>query len=878
MVIISNVYNKERIALSKETPMMQQYNKIKEAHPDTILFFRLGDFYETFAEDAKNTARELEIALTARAGVPMAGMPYHAADTYIARLVEKGYKVAVCEQMEDPKLAKGLVKREVVRIITPGTVIDQQMLDEKKNNYLISLATEQTGFGMAIIDVSTGVFNVTAFNGETAIDDLKNEIARLHPKECILNSILADQPILQHFLSEQLKIIAYPYEDRAFEYKNAYNKLLEHFNVASLEGFGCQEITGGIKAAGALISYLEETQKVNLMHINRLTTYDTRKYMVLDAATHRNLELIQTLREGNKRGSLLWVLDKTVTAMGGRMLRQWVEQPLVEKKVIEQRLDVVDELVNDLFFRSDLRESLNEIYDLERLVSKIVYGTVNAKDMIALKTSLLKIPLVKELLNNAHSEMLIDLNKNLCSLNRLTDLLNDAIEDNPPFSLREGGIIKNGYHPEVDKLREARSKGKTWIASLETKEKERSGIRSLKVGFNKVFGYYIEVTKANLHLVPDDYQRKQTLANGERFITPQLKEYESLILGAEEKVIELEYQLFQKIRGTIIQFIESIQHDARIIAQLDTLTTFAEVAVEENYCKPVITDEDAIHIKEGRHPIVEKVLHGDSFVPNDVYLDENENRFLIITGPNMAGKSTYMRQVALIVLMAQIGSFVPALQAEIGIVDRIFTRVGASDDLVSGQSTFMVEMNEVSNILNHATSKSLIILDEIGRGTSTFDGLSIAWAVVEYINNPDIIGAKTLFATHYHELTVLEDHSPSIKNYSVAIKEKGEDIIFLRKIISGGADRSYGIQVARLAGLPKPVIERAKTILNHLESDQNGKENRTQLELPLFVSEEPSINDPSPILEELKSLNVMHMTPLQALNTLYELQEKAKKE
>ncbi len=875
--------------MSKLTPMMQQYLQIKREYTDAILFFRLGDFYEMFMEDAVLASKELEITLTGRDGgsedkVPMCGIPYHAADGYIAKLIEKGYKVAICEQVEDPKLAKGIVKREVVRVVSPGTVLAQNMLEEKSNNYLVCLALERDTVGLAVTDISTGLFQVTEINAQAGFAKLLDEIARLKPVELLLEQVLWENKTLRHSLSNEGKRLVSSYKQTAFHSKEAENCLCKHLKTQSLAGFGLKGKTAGIKAAGALLSFLQETQKQDLGHLTKIATYSTADFMLLDSATRRNLELTTTLRENSLRGSLLWVLDHTVTAMGARLLKHWVEQPLVNIQAIQERLEATDDLVQNHFLKEDLRTLCKEIYDLERLTGRVSFGSANARDFSALRQSLAVLPNIKLVLEKARSKELQSLCDSLDTLEDLHLLLEQSIPSDPPFSIREGGIIKTGYHAEVDKLRSATKEGKQWMASLEARERERTGIKSLKVGYNKVFGYYLEITKSRYDLVPADYIRKQTLANAERFITPDLKEYEAVILGAEDRVVELEYQLFIEIREQIAAQAPRLLGVATVVAQLDVYISLAEAAIRGNYKKPQLRDSSEIHLTAGRHPVVEKMLQGEWFVPNDAHLDNLENRLIILTGPNMAGKSTYMRQVALLVLMAQIGSFVPADQAIIGIVDRIFTRVGASDDLATGQSTFMVEMNEVANILNHATNRSLIILDEIGRGTSTYDGLSIAWAVAEYILDPNKIGAKTLFATHYHQLTQLAEHHTGVKNWSVAVKEKGEDIIFLRQIIAEAADRSYGIHVARLAGLPKEVLERAQGILTVLEQQAELDESIPEVatttvnmltkenqQLSFFAEEKFH-----PVVEDLRDLELLHMTPLQALNTLYDLQKKVR--
>ncbi len=873
------------------TPMMKQYLAIKEQHPDAILFFRLGDFYEMFFDDAETASRVLEITLTARDGgsagrVPMCGIPYHAADSYIGKLIENGFRVAICEQVEDPRTAKGIVKREVTRVITPGTVIEGSMLDERKYNFLVGVVKDDFGYGISVAEVSTGYFGVTEIKGLRALARLADELSRLKPVECILPEDLNENTELAAKLASLGGMSVNYYTRQAFMLKNAYNSLLEHFGTCSLEGFGCEELKLGIRAAGGIISFLRDTQKTGLSHINKLVPYSIDNYMLLDTATRRNLELTQTIRDNQKKGSLLWVLDQTVTAMGARLLKMWIEQPLLDKNKINERLDAVEEIVNNPFLRNDLRAVLKRVYDLERLAGRVAYGTANARDLLALKSSLEILPGLKEMMRAVYSPGLVSIQESLDCLEDVVDMVNRSIADDPPVSLRDGGIIKNGCNDEVDRLRKASREGKDWIASLEAREKERTGIKSLKVGFNKVFGYYIEVTNANLAMVPDDYTRKQTLANAERYITPELKEYEDLILGAEDRLTQLEYELFCQVREQINKEVPRIQQCAVLLSTLDVFQSLAEAAVNNNYCKPEVKENDIIEIKEGRHPVVEKVLINEPFVPNDTYLDCSGYRLDIITGPNMAGKSTYMRQVALICLMAQIGSYVPAEIARIGIVDRVFTRVGASDDLSTGQSTFMVEMNEVANILNNATSKSLIILDEIGRGTSTFDGLSIAWAVAEFILDPKKIGAKTLFATHYHELTELANIFPGVQNHCIAVKEKGEDIIFLRKIVPGGADRSYGIQVARLAGLPGDVLMRAKEVLATLETNEEIAKGQREIaagrrrhsrgsdRVQLSLFGEP--DNFHPVIEELRVLDILHINPVEALNVLYRLQQKVK--
>ncbi|MDI3534121.1 MAG: mismatch repair protein MutS [Thermosediminibacterales bacterium] len=867
--------------LVKDTPMMQQYKKIKEQYKNAILFFRMGDFYEMFYEDAKIASKELEIALTSRDSknnIPMAGVPHQSAEHYISKLVEKGYKVAICEQLENPEQAKGIVKRDVVRIVTPGTLIDTKALEEKKNNFLISIYKDGLCFGLSAVDISTGDFFTTEFKTDSEFNQLFDEISGFDPVECIVNKNILENDKLIQQLKERFGLMINSLEEWIFDFSYAYNKLIKHFNTLNLEGYGCENKKKAVISAGALLEYLEQTQKISLKNLSTLSTYNSNDYMVIDLATKRNLELTKKYSDDTKKGTLLWVLDKTVTAMGGRLLRKWIEQPLLSVEKINLRLKAVENLVNDTVLREEIKNSLKNIYDLERILSKIIYNTVNPRDLIALKNSLKHLPAIKAALNKSTSEILVDSKNNLDTLEDLNQLIEEAIIENPPVSVKDGGIIKPGYNSKVDELRSASTEGKNWIASLEAKERERTGIKSLKVGFNKVFGYYIEITKSNLESVPDEYIRKQTLVNSERFITPELKEYESMILGAEEKVKQLEYELFNEIREKISQQTQRIQNTAKIIAQIDVLTSLAEVAVYNEYKKPVVNESDVIKIKNSRHPVVEKVLKNDLFIPNDVFLNNKESQMAIITGPNMAGKSTYIRQVALNVIMAQIGSFIPAEEAVIGIVDRVFTRVGASDDLVSGQSTFMVEMNEVANILNNATSKSLIILDEVGRGTSTFDGMSIAWSVIEFIN--ENICAKTLFATHYHELTELENKYFGIKNYKISVKEKGDNIIFLRKIVRGEADKSYGIQVARLAGLPPKVIERAKQILKEIEGIEIEARKETSSVKENLVDRDSQINlfylESQKVIEEINNIDISTITPIEALNLLYSFQKRLK--
>ena len=873
------------------TPMMQHYLATKEAYKDCILFYRLGDFYEMFFDDAKIVSKELELTLTGKScgtkeRAPMCGVPYHAAETYLNRLVKKGYKVAICEQVEDPKTAKGIVKRDVIRIVTPGTNTDSQSLDESKNNYIMCIVYVADKYGISIADVSTGDYFVTEVDTERKLLD---EINKYSPAEIICNEAFYMSGVDLDDIKNRQNICVSALEAWYFSDDTAVGTLKEHFKIHSLESIGLNDFACGSIAAGSLLKYLYETQKNSLAHMTSIHPYVTGKFMIIDSSTRRNLELVETLREKSKRGSLLWVLDKTKTAMGARTLRSYIEQPLIDKAAITERLDAVTELNSHAITREELREYLNPIYDLERLITRVTYQTANPRDLIAFKNSIHMLPPIKTLLNDFKSPLLIKIQEQLDALEDIFAMIENGIIEEPPLLIHDGGIIKEGYHEEVDRLRKAKTEGKQWLAELETKEREKTGIKNLKIKFNKVFGYYLEVTNSYKELVPDYFTRKQTLANAERYITPELKELEDVILGAEDKLTVLEYELFRTIRESIAAEVVRIQKTAKAVAHLDVLASLAYVAEQNHYCRPKLNENGTIDIKGGRHPVVEKMIHNDMFISNDTYLDNHKQRISIITGPNMAGKSTYMRQSALIVLMAQIGSFVPADSANIGIVDRIFTRVGASDDLASGQSTFMVEMTEVANILRNATSDSLLILDEIGRGTSTFDGLSIAWAVVEHISNPKLLGAKTLFATHYHELTELEGKLNNVNNYCIAVKEKGDDIVFLRKIVPGGADKSYGIQVAKLAGLPDSVLERAKVIVEELSAndisdiakniqvDTAGKKKKNQLDevdmtqMSLF----DTVKDDD-IIAELGSIDISHLTPIEAMNKLYELQNKVK--
>lgn len=863
------------MAKQQMTPMMVQYLKTKEEYPDCILFYRLGDFYEMFFDDAVKVSRELEITLTGKdcgmeERAPMCGVPFHSASGYVARLIEKGYKVAICEQVEDPKTAKGIVKREVIRVVTPGTVVDAELLDDKTNNYLAVIYENKDEFGFAVSDVSTGEIYTTQIKGS---DEVLNEISRYAPKEILVNSsawksISGQVELRFHVIPEECK-------DEFFENTDFENKILEQFQKSSLSELNLAGKKYAVYAVGAMIAYLEHTQKTSLNFINTINTYEINQYMDIDINTRRNLEITETMRDKNKKGSLLWVLDHTETSMGARMLKQWVEKPLVNTIEINRRLESVNELVGDVMLRDELAEILSSTYDISRIISRVSLGTVTPKDLVSLKMTLKVLPNLLDKLKGLRSPILSDMSRNFDVMEDVYDILDRAIDDEPSTLLRDGGVIKDGFNEEIDKFRIAMRDGKKWLSELEKNEKEKTGISKLKVGYNKVFGYYIEVTKSNISDVPEYYIRKQTLANCERYITPELKDLENTILGASERVLSLEAYVFEQVRRSVGAQIDRLKYAANVIAVTDTLLSLAQSACKNNYTMPYVTENGRIEITDGRHPVVEKMAKNTMFVPNDTSLDTDENRMIIITGPNMAGKSTYMRQVALITLMAQIGSFVPAKSAKIGVVDKIFTRVGASDDIASGQSTFMLEMNEVSHILKNATEKSLIILDEIGRGTSTFDGLSIAWAVVEYIHDKRKIGAKTLFATHYHELTDLENELEGVKNYRIAVKKRGDDITFLRKIVRGGADDSYGIEVAALAGVPKEVINSAKRILEKIENDE------IKIEHTEKVQEESNQigfgdNIATAIKEELKNLDVTTFTPIEAMNKLFELSNKAK--
>ena len=872
--------------------MMVHYCQTKCAYKDSILFYRLGDFYEMFFEDAKTVSRELELTLTGKdcglsERAPMCGIPYHAAETYINRLIDKGYKVAICEQVEDPKTAKGIVKREVTRVVTPGTNLNMQELDEGKNNYLMAIVCVGDHFGVSTADITTGDCYVTEIDEERKLWD---EINKFLPAEIICNDAFLVSGVDVDDLRNRLHISVFALESWYFGDDLCKQTLLEHFKISSLEGLGLADYDSGVIAAGSLFRYLLDTQKNTMEHMNKIIPYTTDRYMVIDSSSRRNLELVETLREKQKRGSLLWVLDKTKTAMGARMLRSFVEQPLIDADAINERLDAVTELNMQAMLREEIREYLNPVYDLERLVSRISYRSANPRDLLAFKMSLEMIPHIKNLLANFTSPLLVRINEQMDGLEDLYTLLEASITEDPPLAVKEGGIIREGYNEQVDTYRNSKTQGKSWLAQLEAEEKEKTGIRNLKIKYKKVFGYYLEVTNSFKDLVPEYYTRKQTLTNAERYITPKLKELEDMILGAEDKLFALEYDLFCQVREELAAQIPRIQETAKAIAQLDVYASLSVVAQRNNYVRPTVNTKGVIDIKNGRHPVVEKMINNDMFIANDTYLDNGSKRVSVITGPNMAGKSTYMRQTALIVLMAQIGSFVPAEKAKIGVVDRIFTRVGASDDLASGQSTFMVEMTEVANILRNATAKSLLILDEIGRGTSTFDGLSIAWAVIEHISNTKLLGAKTLFATHYHELTELEGKIPGVNNYCIAVKERGDDIVFLRKIVKGGADKSYGIQVAKLAGVPDSVLDRAKELVDELvhtditstfkDLAENSRKTKPKAvhydEVDLEqISLFDTVQDQD-IIEELKNLDITMLTPMDAMNTLYRLQNKLK--
>jgi DNA mismatch repair protein MutS len=883
--------NMTNIDKSKLTPMMRQYFEIKEQYMDYILMYRLGDFYEMFFDDAVRASKALEITLTSRAcgleeKAPLCGVPYHAVDVYIKKFVDQGIKIAICEQMEDPALAKGIVKREVTRIITPGTVTDPEMLDASNNNYVAALYPDESGAGVAYCDITTGHFKTTVIRREA---DLIDELLKIEPSELLIPNRYAVPKSFQNVLDAS-GIVLTPYLDYAFQPESADQTITRVLNVFSTESLGFSDYPEAAVASGALLAYIEETAKVPLAHIARIEIYGASEFMVLDKFTRRNLELVETMRSKEKRGSLLWVLDKTCTAMGARKLKAWIEEPLLDAGSVKKRLDAVGALKDDLMLRSDLRTHLKEVYDLERLTSKLVYGSINPRDLVALKRSLTQLPDLKLLLESVDAEALAGIREEMDALEDVCAKIESAIEDEPPFLLKDGGVIRTGYHDGLDELRDAVQNGKNWILELEQSEREKWGIKTLKVGYNKVFGYYIEISRGNAKMAPETYIRKQTLANAERFITPKLKDLEEKVLGSEEKIVRLEAELFAELKADLMLEVARLQKTASAVAALDVLVSFAECSYRYGYVKPKVSEGSAIRIQDGRHPVIERIFNDTAFVPNDTFLDRQDHKFYIITGPNMAGKSTYLRQVALIVLMAQIGCFVPAKKAEIGIVDRIFTRVGASDDLSQGQSTFMVEMNELANILNNATKRSLIILDEIGRGTSTYDGLSIAWSVVEYIASLSGLNAKTLFATHYHELTELEGRIEGVRNYRIAVKEVLDDIVFLRKIEPGGANQSYGIQVAKLAGVPDTVIRRAKEILARLEINDINNNLQTLSSAEHTETNQTSGSDDvrgtftnvtvqdSEIKRFVEQLNLNEMTPIEAMNALNQIMTYFKEE
>ncbi len=870
--------------MAEYSPMMQHYINMKEEYKDCILFYRLGDFYEMFFDDAIEVSRELELTLTGKEcgmeeRAPMCGIPYHAANVYIAKLIEKGYKVAICEQLEDPKNTKGMVKRGVVKIVTPGTVLDETVLDEKKNNYIMSIYKQGLFYGLAVCDISTGDFYATQIKETNNFAKLLDETARYSPVEIVTNELMSSTMEEMSKISQRFeKCYISKYDETYFDVD--IEKIKNKHQILDMKENEITEFKDKllvVSAVNALISYITQMQKMEIENINTIKIYNTTRYMALDITARRNLEITERMKDKSKKGTLLWVLDRTLTSMGGRHLRRWVNDPLIDIEEIHNRLEAVKELKEDLILKSDIGENLKKVYDIERLVGKISYGNANARDMVSLKNSLGKIPEIKQILSTTKSPMLKNLYENLDEVKEIHGLIEKAIVEDPPIVIKEGNIIKNGYNEEADRYKEATTNGKKWLVELEAKEREKTGIKNLRISYNKVFGYYIEVTKSYLNLVPENYTRKQTLSTGERYITEELKKLEEDILGAEEKLVELEYNLFIEVRNKIASQIDRIQKSANIIATLDVLTSFATVAEDMNYTMPEVNNETEIIINNGRHPVIEKMLPRGSFIGNDTYLNKTSDRLSIITGPNMAGKSTYMRQVALITLMAQIGSFVPADKATIGVVDKIFTRVGASDDLSMGESTFMVEMMEVANILKDATSNSLIILDEIGRGTSTYDGLSIAWAVAKYISDTEKCGAKTLFATHYHELIELENEQEGVKNYSIAVKEKGEDIIFLRKIVEGGTDESYGIHVAKLAGVPKEVLKNANEILKSLERKSMLGQKKMEKEKKDELAGQLSMYNYkiAEIAHEIDKINVEELTPIEALNILVKLKEQA---
>lgn len=869
--------------MAQFTPMMQQYFEVKKEYPDAILMYRLGDFYEMFFEDAEIASKELELVLTGRncgqeERAPMCGVPFHSAESYIARLVANGHKVAICEQTEDPATAKGLVKRDVIRVVTPGTVIESSMLDESQNNYLACICQDNMGAGVCFVDVSTGEVHVTSIENENPQTDIINELGRFLPKEILMNAASSVSHEIKDFIVKRMNSSAELLAEERFNYNDCLKTVLHHFKKDSLEQFNFEFANSAVRALGVALQYLYETQKTDLENIREIDYYSGARYMRLDLAARRNLELTQTMRNREKKGTLLWVLDNTKTAMGKRLIRSWVEQPLLSCAQISRRHNAVDELCESTELRQDIIEHLSGIYDLERLMTRIAYGTANARELRSLSSAIEKLNPLRNLITDCKCEMLREIYNEIDPLEDIFSLIDSAIMEEPPFTVREGGMIKDGFHEELDSLHSMVSDGKGFLAKIEAEEQERTGIKKLKIGYNRVFGYYIEVSNSYKELVPETYIRKQTLTNCERYITQELKELESKVLGAQERMVQLEFQIFSDVRERIAEQLHRVQSTAHAVARLDVLCSFAQVAVRYDYSRPVVDGSSVLKITDGRHPVVEKMLNDSLFVPNDTMLDSGENRCAIITGPNMAGKSTYMRQVALIVLMAQIGSFVPARDAHIGIVDSIFTRVGASDDLAAGQSTFMVEMSEVASILNHATSKSLIILDEIGRGTSTYDGMSIARAVLEFAADPKKLGAKTLFATHYHELTELEGILEGVKNYNIAVKKRGDDITFLRRIVRGGADGSYGIEVAKLAGVPNSVVKRARVILKELESSAASVVSQKEVSLNSDIPEEEtfeeqmsmSSNAHEELILSLRNLDVNTLTPIEAMTKLYE--------
>lgn len=872
--------------------MMKQYKNVKNKYKDCILFFRLGDFYEMFFDDAIVAAKELEITLTQRGkkgsknkkDIPMCGIPYHAADSYISKLVEKGYKVAICEQLEDPSEAKGIVERDVIRVVTPGTITDLKALDEKSNNFLASVYLGDKGAGISYVDISTGEFYTTLYYGNRneSLSFIVDELGKIGPSELMISKNILQNEKLMKIIENNIDLNLEIYEDSIYGLDDSREIIEEHFGADSIKNFGLENKDYSLISVNILLSYLYKTQKTTLEHINKISFYSVKDYMFLDINTRINLEINETIRGKEKKGSLMWLLDSTSTAMGARLLKKWLEQPLIAIDRIEYRLKIVKSFVENIIFMDEVRKSLKNIYDLERIMSKVTYGSCNARDLISLKNSLSELPNLKNILIYSDNKGLAGLGKKVDTLDDVYSLINKSIVDEPPISLKDGGIIKADFNGKLKELKEASVKGQEWLANLEEEEKKRTGIKTLKVGYNRIFGYFIEISKSYLKLVPDNYIRKQTLANSERYFIPELKEMEAKILGSEERMVDLEYNIFVDIRNKIKNEVERVQEVSKIISTVDVLNSFAQVAYKNDYVEPKLNNKGIIEIKNGRHPVVEKMLEEDFFVPNDTFLDSKENRTMIITGPNMAGKSTYMRQVALITLMAQVGSFIPADTGNIGIVDRIFTRIGASDNLAQGESTFMVEMNEVSNIIKNATKNSLIILDEVGRGTSTFDGLSIAWAVIEYIN--ENIKGKTMFATHYHELTELEKELEGIKNYNVLIEEKGEEIIFLRKIAKGSTDKSYGIEVAKLAGINQNIVRRANEILNYIEGTEESKDyvkeekynindtvNEKELQqLDLFQYESEKF------IKKIKDLDIVKLTPMDAINILYNIVEEAK--